>query len=214
MLVIHGRLSSLNVQKVMWTIGELSLPHQHVAAGGSFGGLDTPAFLAMNPNGRVPVLTDGELAVWESQVIVRYLAAQYGRGTLWHEDPAERSRSDRWMDWAQATWQPDFMALFWGYWRTPEPQRHAARIEAARRACAQHLAILDAHLARRDFVVGDALTMGDIALGAGFYRYFEMGLPTPEVLHVRAWYARLCERPAYREHVMVAFDDLFGRLAY
>jgi len=214
MLKVWGRRSSLNVQKVMWALAELELEHQHVAAGGSFGGLDAPEFRAMNPNGRVPVLADGAAVIWESQAIVRYLAARYGAGRLWADDPAERSLADRWMDWAQATWQPDMMGIFWGYWRTPEPERNARQIEAARRGCVAHLAILDAHLAKNDFVAGRTLTMGDIPLGTGFYRYFEMGLPTPEVPNVRAWYARLCERPGYREHVMLPFDDLKGRLAY
>ena len=214
MLKVWGRRSSLNVQKVMWALGELGLAHEHVDAGGRFGGLDTAEFRALNPNRRVPVLADGDAVIWESQAIVRYLAAAYGAGTLWAVDPAERSLADRWMDWAQATWQPDMMGIFWGFWRTPEPQRDARQIESARRACVAHLAILDAHLAKRDFVAGRAFSMGDIPLGTGFYRYFEMGLPTPEVPNVRAWYARLCERPGYREHVMLPFDDLKGRLAY
>lgn len=214
MLKVFGRRSSLNVQKVMWVIAELGLEHDHVEAGGRFGGLDTAEFGALNPNRRVPVIDDGGAVVWESQAIVRYLAAKYGAGSLWRTDPAERSLSDRWMDWAQATWQPDMMGIFWGWWRTPEPQRDMRRVEAARRACASHLAILDAHLAKRDFVAGGDLTMGDIPLGTGFYRYFEMGLPTPEVPQVRAWYRRLCERPAYREHVMLDFEELRGRLAF
>jgi glutathione S-transferase len=214
MLKVWGRRSSLNVQKVMWVIGELGLAHEHVDAGGSFGGLDAPEFRAMNPNGRVPVIADGGAVIWESQAIVRYLAARHGSGTLWRADPAERSLADRWMDWAQATWQPDMMAIFWGHWRTPEAQRDLRRIESARRACASHLEILDAHLAKHDFVAGSDFTMGDTPVGTGFYRYFEMGLPTPEVPHVRAWYRSLCERPAYREHVMLSFEELRGRLAF
>jgi len=214
MVKVWGRRSSLNVQKVMWAIGELGLAHEHVDAGGRFGGLDTPDFLALNPNGLVPVIVDRGTAIWESQAIVRYLAGQYGAGSLWRADPAERSLADRWMDWAQATWQRDMMALFWGYWRTPEPQRDLDRIEASRLACVRHLAILDAHLARHDFVAGRDFTMGDVALGTGFYRYFEIGLPTPAVPHVRRWYARLCERPAYRAHVMLSFEELRGRLAF
>ena len=214
MLKVWGRRSSLNVQKVMWAVGELALAHEHVDAGGSFGGLDTAEFRAMNPNRLVPVIADAGVTIWESQAIVRYLAAMYGRGTLWADDPGERSLADRWMDWAQATWQPDMMGIFWGYWRTPEPQRDMRAIERMQRACAVRLEILDAHLAKHEFVAGSAFTMGDIPLGTGFYRYFEMGLPTPEVPHVRDWYARLCRRPAYRQHVMLSFDELKGRLAF
>src|SRR5262245_32864430 len=214
MLKVFGRRSSLNVQKVMWALGELALPHEHVDLGGRFRGLDTPEFAALNPNRQIPVLADGAAVIWESQAIVRYLAAKYRVWTLWADDPAERSLADRWMDWAQATWQPDFMGIFWGYWRTPEPQRNGRAIEAAQRACVAHLEILDRHLAKNEWVAGDTLTMGDIPVGVGFYRYFELGLPTPAVPNVRAWYARLCERPAYREHVMLSFDELKGRLAF
>jgi glutathione S-transferase len=214
MIRLFGRRSSLNVQKALWAVGELGLAHEHVDAGGSAGGLDRPEFLAMNPNGRVPVIDDGGVTIWESQAIVRYLAAKYGSDALWQPDPAERSLADRGMDWAQATWQPDFMALFWGYWRTPERARHLERIERARAACASHLAIADAHLAKHDFLAGSRFTIGDIPLGTALYRYFEMGLPTPEVPHVRAWYARLSERAPYREHVMRSFEDLRGRLDF
>jgi glutathione S-transferase len=213
-LTVYGRRSSLNVQKVLWAVAELRLAHRHVDAGGAAGGLDTPEFLAMNPNGRVPVIDDAGVTVWESQAIVRYLAAKYGSGTLWCEDPAERSLADRWMDWAQATWQPDFMNLFWGYWRTPERERHLERIERARNACASHLAIADEHLAKHEFVAGRRFGMGDVPLGTALYRYFELGLPTPELPHARAWYARLCEREPYREHVMRSFEDLRGRLDF
>ena len=100
MLTVWGRRSSFNVQKVMWLIGELELAHQHIDAGGAFGGLDAPAFLAMNPHGRVPVIRDDEATVWESHAILRYLAARYGNGRFWSDDPVVRARVDGWMDWS------------------------------------------------------------------------------------------------------------------
>src|ERR1700674_2390558 len=103
MLSVWGRKSSFNVQKVMWLVDELQLPHEHIPAGGSFGGLDAPEFLAMNPHGRVPVIDDGGVIVWESHAILRYLAAQYGRGRFWSHDAGERSSVERWMDWSQTT---------------------------------------------------------------------------------------------------------------
>lgn len=106
MLTVWGRRSSFNVQKVLWLVEELGLRHQHIPAGGSFGGLDTPAFLAINPHGRVPVIDDGGTVVWESHSILRYLAARYGDARWWPEDAAERSTADRWMDWSQTTLQP------------------------------------------------------------------------------------------------------------
>jgi hypothetical protein len=109
MLKIWGRRSSFNVQKVMWLIGELDLAHEHIDAGGSFGGLDSPAFLAMNPHGRIPVIRDDDATVWESHAVFRYLAARYGAGRFWSNDPAVRAGVDGWMDWSQTALQPDFL---------------------------------------------------------------------------------------------------------
>ena len=186
MLTIWGRRNAFNVQKVLWLMGELGLPHEHIPAGGDFGGLDDPAFRAMNPHGRVPVIDEDGTVVWESHAILRYLAARDGR--LWPADPAERS--------------------------TPEAERNAELIARKQAACAAHFKLLDAHLAGRPYLAGDAFGLGDIPAGTVLYRYFGMGLETPPVPHVRAWYARLMERPAYREHVMMPFDDMYGRLAY
>jgi glutathione S-transferase len=214
MLKVWGRRSAFNVQKVLWAIGELRLPHEHIDAGGSFGGLDTPEFLAMNPHGQIPVVADQESILWESHTIIRYLAAMYGSGFLWPEAPAERSLADRWMDWALAALQPDFMRLFWGFFRTPEAQRNTQLIRDAMDRCADHFRILDAHLSSVPFVAGGAFTMGDIPAATALYRYFEMGITAPKLPNVRAWYERLGERPAYREHVMIRFEELRGRLDF
>ena len=124
MLKVWGRRSSFNLQKVMWLVGELGLAHEHIPAGGDFGLNDAPEFLAMNPHGRVPVIDDDGTVVWESQTILRYVAATYGRGRFWSDDPGERSLAERWMDWSQASLQADFlMGVFWGFYRTPEAQR-------------------------------------------------------------------------------------------
>lgn len=214
MLEVWGRRSAFNVQKVLWTVGELGLAHAHVAAGGAAGVLDSERFRAMNPHGRVPVLVDGAATLWESHTIVRYLAASYGAGSLWPEAPAERSLAERWMDWTLATLQPDFMQLFWGFFRTPEPDRDARAVEQARARCETHYRLLDAHLATRTFLAGDVFTMGDIPAGTSLFRYFEMGVEVPALPNLRRWYRRLCERPAYQEHVMLPFEELRGRLEF
>jgi glutathione S-transferase len=212
---IWGRRNSFNVQKVMWLVGELGLPHQHIPAGGSFGGLDTPEFLAMNPHGRVPVIDDGGTIVWESHAILRYLAARHGSCRFWSDDPAERSYADRWMDWSQTALQPDFlMGVFWGFYRTPEPQRNWPAIRNAIARCAQHFRLLDEVLADRPFLCGTALSLADITAGTTLYRYFGLEIERPLIPNVTDWYQRLQERAAYREHVMIPFDDLRGRLAY
>jgi glutathione S-transferase len=110
MLKVWGRRSSFNVQKVMWLICELELAHEHIDAGGKFGGLDLPDFLAMNQHGRVPVIQDGDAIVWKSRAILRYLAARYGVGKFRSDDPVARARVDGWMDWSQTSLQPDFLS--------------------------------------------------------------------------------------------------------
>ena len=132
MLRIWGRRSSFNVQKVLWLADELNVAYEHVPAGGDFGGLDAADFRALNPHGRIPVLDDAGLAVWESHAILRYLAAGYGRGVYWEEDPAARAPIDGWMDWAQTALQPAFVGgVFWGYYRTPEAERDWPAIGAS-----------------------------------------------------------------------------------
>jgi glutathione S-transferase len=215
MLKVWGRRSSFNVQKVLWLVGELNLAHDHVPAGGSFGGLDAPAFRALNPHGRVPVIQDDDAAVWESHAILRYLAARYSEGEFWARDPADRARIDSWMDWSQSSLQPDFLnGVFWGYYRTPEAQRDWLAIRRSLDRCAAHFRLLDGILADRPFLTGDRLSLADIPAGTSLYRYFELDLEHPDLPNVTAWYHRLQQRPAYRAHVMIPFGELRGRLAY
>jgi glutathione S-transferase len=203
MLRIWGRTNSFNVQKVMWAVGELDLAHERIDAGGAFGKLDTDAFGNLNPNRRIPTVEDGQLTLWESNAIVRYLAARYGSGTLWPEDPGIRSLADRWMDWQIATLQPQLHVAFWGLIRTPEAERDAAAIEAAAAALQPIWQLLDDHLTSRRFVAGADLTMGDIPLGCAYWRYRNLPIDRPDLPNVEHWYAYLEERPAYRRHVML-----------
>ena len=215
MLTVWGRRSSFNLQKVMWLVGELGVAHRHIEAGGQFGGLDTPEFMSMNPHGRVPVIEDNGTIVWESHAVLRYLAARYGRGSFWSDDDATRSLSDRWLDWAQTSLQPDFLVgIFWGFYRTPEPKRNWPAIKERVDRCAQHFQLLDRLLADRAFMLGDRLTLADIPIGTSLYRYFNLEIERPSVPSVEAWYRRLQDRAAYQTHVMVPFGELRGRLDY
>jgi glutathione S-transferase len=214
MLKVWGRRNSINVQKVLWVIGELELTHEQIDAGGSFGGLDTDEFGAMNPNRRVPVIDDDGTVVWESHAIVRYLAAKYGAGSLWPEDVGARARSDMWTDWVLADLQPAFIGLFWNLYRTPEDQRNWNLIRQGIARSAILFQLLDRHLGEHAFIAGDTLTMGDTPAGAQLYRYFELEIDRPALPNVEAWYARLQEREPYRTHVMVSFEDLKGRRTF
>lgn len=213
-LRVWGRRNSFNVQKVLWLIGELGLDHDHIDAGGSFGGLDTPEFRVMNPHGRVPVIEDNGVVVWESHAILRYLGAVHGSGSFRAEHPAGRARSDMWMDWSLATLQRDFMDLFWGFYRTPDAARDWPMIRDRIARCAEHFRLLDRELATRPWLGGERLTLADIPAATCLYRYHELEIERPDVPHVADWYRRLAERPAYRTHVMRPFQELRGRLAY
>ena len=203
MLKIWGRTNSFNVQKVMWTADELGLAHERIDAGGAFGGLETDSYTALNPNRRIPVVEDGELALWESNAIVRYLAAKHGSGTLWPEDPGLRSLADRWMDWQITTLQPQLHIIFWGLIRTPEAERDMVAIAAAVEAIKPVWQLLDEHLRVRRFVGGPDLTMGDIPLGCAAWRYRNLPIDRPSLPNLEHWCARLEERPAYHRHVML-----------
>ena len=155
MLRIWGRRSSFNVQKVLWFAGELGLAYEHISAGGDFGLVSTPDFLAMNPHGRVPVIDDGGTVVWESHAILRYLAARYGAPRFWHADPGQRSEAERWMDWAQTALQPAFLGgVFWGYYRTPRALRDPVRIREQVELSAAYFTLLDGVLRDRPFLGG------------------------------------------------------------
>jgi glutathione S-transferase len=195
-LRIWGRLSSINVQKVVWTARELALPFERIEAGGAFGGNRTPEYLRMNPNGKIPVIDDDGFVLWESNAIVRYLAAKHGAGTLWPNDLRQRADADRWMDWHATELMPAMRNAFMQLIRTAPEQRSQTLIEESNTATEPLLAILDSHLAGRDFLCGNHFTMGDIAVGSSVHRWF--GLPQPHAPrpNVERWYRRLVTRPA------------------
>ena len=205
MLEIWGRKNSYNVQKVLWCCEELEISYQRHDAGGLFGGTDEDEYLARNPTGLVPTIEDGDLALWESNTIVRYLSARYGSGGLWPEDPAERALADKWMDYQIGTLFPAFKDALIGLIRTHEQQREPEKIAASARATADALPVLDAHLRENEYVAGSSLTMGDIALGSLVHRWLELDIERPDLTALQAWYGRLADRPAYQKTVMVSF---------
>ncbi|MEQ9725841.1 glutathione S-transferase [Pseudomonas sp. WHRI 8822A] len=202
MLKIWGRKNSSNVRKALWCAEEAGIAYERVEAGGAFGVVDQPEYLARNPNGRVPMIEDGDLVLWESNAIVRYLAAAYAPGSLYPEDPASRACGDKWMDWTTSSFASEFRDLFWGILRTPVEQRNLPVIEAARQRCIALLELPERALGERPYLSGDSFAMGDIPLGSFIYAWFEMPIERPPQPNLQAWYARLCERPAYQRAVM------------
>lgn len=205
MLEIWGRANSVNVQKVLWCCGELGIEFRRYDAGGLFGGTREPEYLARNPTGLVPTISDGGFELWESNAIVRYLCAEYGSGTLWPEDNRDRALADKWMDYGLGTLFPAFRDALLGLVRTPADQRDETRISASAQNTAKVLSVLDGHLENLEYVAGTSLTMGDVALGPIAYRWLNLEIDRPHHPNLEAWHARLTERPAYQEHVMVSF---------
>lgn len=213
-LTLWGRKNSCNVQKTLWTLEELALPYRHELVGGSHGGLDNPAYRALNPNGVVPTLQDGDLTIWESHATVRYLAAAYGGDTLWRADARQRAIVDQWTDWTATTFQPGWINLFWLLVRTPKAQHDAAAIAAAYARTLAALRILEANLARHPYVAGEQMSYADIVAGVSLYRWFTMDIERPAMPNVEAWYQLLQQRQAFRDVVMVDYAELVGRLAF
>ena len=211
---LWGRRSSCNVQKALWLLEELALPFDHIEAGGDFGGLDDPAFRRMNPHGRVPTLKDGDLVVWESEAILRYLAARYGAPDFWSADPAERATVDQWLAWTAASLYRDWIDLFWRLVRTPPARQDAQAIEGHRQRTAERYAFLDGQLATRPYLAGERFSLADIAAGMTLYRWYEMPIERPALPHLEAWYERLRARPVYQQAVCIPFDDLQGKLTF
>ena len=214
MITLYGRRSSCNVQKAMWVLNELDVPHQHIELGGDFGGLDTPEFLAMNPHGRVPVLRDDDVVIAESDAIVRYLAARHGADILWPADPARRAAIDQWLAWTAAALQPPWIELFWRSVRTPAEKRISDLIARLTAASIAQFQALDAQLAHHAYLAGEAFSLADIPAGMTLYRWFEMAIDRPAMPNVERWYENLQERPAYRKSVCIPFPELVGKLEY
>ncbi|HSJ95702.1 MAG TPA: glutathione S-transferase family protein [Myxococcota bacterium] len=206
MLKIWGRISSVNVQKVVWCVEELGLAYERIDVGGRFGGLDTPQYLAMNPSGLVPVLEEDGFALPESNAIVRYLAARDPGGTLWPAQPRERAEVDRWMEWQSTGYTPAMWMAFRQLIRTPEEQRDAAAIEASRAKSEKHSAILDARLAAQPWLAGERFSAADIVVGCAAHRWLNLPLAREPRPHLERWYARLKERPASRQVTSLALS--------
>ena len=200
-LRIWGRHTSTNVQKLLWGCAEMGVDFERPDMAGEFGFTD--AYLAMNPNRVVPTIDDSGFILWESNACLRYLAEKHGRGGLWPEDPRVRADADRWMDWQTATFWPALRPVFQQLIRTSPEEQNKALSEKGIADAGEISAVLDAALADRDFVAGDAFTMGDIPIGGVIYRWYEMNIARPERPNLRSWYERLQERPAFAEYIMI-----------
>ena len=201
---VWGRVNSSNVMKVLWLLDELGLDHQRIDAGGAFGVTHSPEYLARNPMGLVPTYEEDGFVLWESNVILRYLAGRHasgGKAALWPAEPHARAHVDQWMEWQQTALLRPVSVLFLGLARTAPEQRDAAAIAGAVAEAGRLWGMLDARLAGREFVCGEALTLADVALGPHVHRWLSYPIARPDLPHLAAWYRRLCAREAYRARV-------------
>lgn len=210
MLTVWGRKTSSNVQALMWCIGELGLPYERHDAGHRYGGTDTLGFLAMNPNGTVPVLRDGAREpIWETGAILRYLAGRYGAAPFWPGDGVARARIDQWAEWAKINITLGFTApIFWRVVRTAPADQDPAAISQAVAKLDRLLDIAEVQLARAAFLAGDDFTLADIQFGHVLFRYFDIPIARQDRPKLCRYYDSLTTRPAFREHVMVSYDEL------
>ncbi len=203
MIEVWGRRSSSNVQKVIWALDELGLEFKRHTVGGGFGGTRDPAYLEMNPNALVPVLRDGDITMFESNAIVRYLAARYGEGGIKPKAPKALAAAEQWMEWQQLNVVPHISAIFWNLVRVKAEDRNDKAVADAGAKLIPVLAIADKRLATSPWFAGEAFSFGDIVLGVLYWRYTQLNCSRPDTPNIKRWFEALQQRPAYRKWVMV-----------
>jgi len=205
MITVHGRLTSANVQPVVWCLEELGLDYTRLDVSGPFGGNDTPEFLKMNPLGLVPVLEEDGQAISEAVTIVRYLMRRYGNHP---GDPMAAAQIERWADMSrQHIYVPLIPTIFWQTVRTSAEDRNHAAIAQAEAGLKQAMAIVEG-LIEGPYFGGDSLNLVDFQIGGLLYRYYELEFDRADLPGLRAYYDRLCARPAYRSSVMIDFWNM------
>jgi glutathione S-transferase len=196
MITLWGRKNSINVRKVLWALEEMGAPYTRVEAGREHGVVDAPAYRAMNPNGLIPTIRDGDLTLWESNAILRYLAAAYGGAAFWAADPVERARVDMWMDWQQTELTPACAPGFIQLVRVAPSERDAKAVERSRLDSEAKLATLDAALEGRDWLGGPCFGLAELCLGPMVFRTLETPWALAPWPNVERWRDAFMARPA------------------
>lgn len=210
MLKIYGRQNSSSVQLVMWAVNELRVPHERLDYGHGHAPTETEEYLAMNPMGRVPVMIDGSVVMFESAAILRYLGATYGDENFWPREPAHRGSLDTWAEWGKNTFTEAVLEVFVYDVRLSPETRDPTILEGATERLTPLAHMLDARLAQNTWVGGKHFTFADIACGHILYRYFSLEWPRPDFPALSSYYERLQERAAFRDNVMVSYEALRG----
>ena len=209
-ITIWGRQSSSNVQAVMWCVAELHLPHKRIDAGFTYGLVNSPSYLAMNPNGTVPTIQDDEQTpLFETGAIVRYHGSVYGHETFWPKTIDARAQVDQWSEWAKLNIAGKFTSpIFWEVVRTPENRQNASQIAKAVNEFEKKLRIANSQLENRAFLASEHFTAADIQFGHVLFRYFDIAIERVNLPAISEYYERLTQRPAFKTHVMVSYEEL------
>lgn len=210
MLTVWGRRSSSNLQAVMWCIEELRIPYKRIDAGFTYGVTKTKDYLAMNPNGTVPTLQDGNNEpLWESGAILRYLACRYGDEEFWPQDPVKRASVDKWAEWSKLNIALMFTApIFWRVVRTPVERQDPELIKTAVAEFESALVIADHQLQNNRYIAGSSFTLADIQFAHVLFRYFDIPIKRASMNAVADYYQRILQRHAYVEHVAISYEEL------
>ena len=210
MITVYGRRNSSSVQLVMWAIHELGLEHQRLDYGHGHKATNTEAYLAMNPMGRVPALVDGEVSLFESAAILRYLAAQYGNEDFWPSNPERRAELDKWAEWGKNTFTEAVLDIFVYDVRLDPQTRDPAVLHSAAQKVSGLARLLEDRIGTGPYLCSSTLTFADIACGHILYRYFNLDWSRPELPNLKSYYERLKKRPAFSDNVMISYEDLRG----
>lgn len=200
-LTLYGHPKSINVQKVLWALDELGLDYERKDIGGSFGGNKEPSYLALNPNGLIPTLVDGGEALWESNAIVRYLFDRYGKAPLAPANAIDRARADAWSDWYVNTLWQNVRPLVVQLVRTAEEKRDRSLIESAQKASFAAVELLDRELSKREYIVGNSFSWGDIPIGAALQRWYTLPIRRPDHAALDRYFARLQARAPFKRWI-------------
>ncbi|CNH92985.1 glutathione S-transferase family protein [Yersinia pekkanenii] len=206
MLTVWGRNNSTNVKKVLWCLEELDISYERIDVGGQYGQLNDPLYRSLNPNGLIPCLQDKDFILWESNTIVRYLAAQYGQSTLYLADAQLRAGAEKWMDWATSSLVVPFKAVFIGLVRTAPEQQDQVKIAHGIEQLNTLMAIADQALEQQAYLSGDKFGIGDMPLGCLAYAWFNLSIARPELPHLQRWYQRLTQRVAFQKVIDIGLS--------
>ena len=195
MIKLLGRQTSGNVQKVLFLLEELRIPYTREDYGRQFGNTLTDAYRALNPNAKVPTLVDGDLVIWESNTILRYLAALHGPA-LHGTTPGEKSLVERWMDWVLASVNAPYLAMFKDAKNPPEAR--AADFTEQSKALVDLLKILDGYLAKHEWLALGKFTLAEVALAPIVKRCLAFPIERPALPALEKWQATIDARPAFQ----------------